>query len=51
MKKPDFEHVDTDLWKFKVDWNILGWALSKMGVANLISGLQNWLYLKLDIIE
>ena len=23
IKKPDFLHVDTDLWKLKVDWNYL----------------------------
>ena len=38
-EKPDFLHVDTDSWKVEVDWKILGWALSKMCVATLFSGL------------
>ena len=39
MKKPDFLHVDTDLWKLKVDKKILGWTWLKLGVATLLSGL------------
>ena len=38
-KKPHFVHIDTDSWKIEVDWKILGWAWSKMGVATLFSGL------------
>ena len=30
-----FLHVDTDLRKLKVDWKMLEWAWSKMGVATL----------------
>ena len=26
MKKPDFLHVDTDLWKLKVNCKILVWV-------------------------
>ena len=26
MKKPDILHVDTNSWKLKVDWKILGLA-------------------------
>ena len=39
IKKPDVLHVDTDSWKIKADGKILGWALSKMGVVTLFSGL------------
>ena len=39
MKKPDFMHADTDSWKLKVDWKILGWWWSKMVAATLVSGL------------
>ena len=35
MKKPDFLHIDTNSWKLKFDWNILGEGLSKMSVATL----------------
>ena len=38
MKKLDFLHVDTNSWKLKDDWKILGWVWSKMGVATLVSG-------------
>ena len=51
MKKPDFLHVDTDPWKLKMDQKILGWAWSKMGLATLVSGLQNWLYLKKELLN
>ena len=34
-EKPDFLHVDTDSWKVEVDWKILRWTWSKMGVAIL----------------
>ena len=39
MKQPHFLHVDTNSQKLKVDEKCLGWACSKMGVANLVSGL------------
>ena len=29
-----FFHVDIDSWKIEVDWKILGWACSKMGVTS-----------------
>ena len=32
-EKSDFLYVNTDLWKLKIGWNILGWAWSKMVVA------------------
>ena len=38
-EKAWFLHVDTDTWKVEVDWKILRWALSKMGVATLFLGL------------
>ena len=31
--------ADTNSWKVKVDWKILRWVWSKMGVANLVTGL------------
>ena len=51
MKKPDFLHVDTHLWKLKIHWKIVGWAYSEMGVATLVSGHENWLYLKEEFME
>ena len=39
MKLPDLMHGDTNSRKFKVDLKPLGWGLSNMGVANLVSGL------------
>ena len=42
MKQPYFLHADTDSQKLKADRNFFGWAWSKMGVANLISELQNY---------
>ena len=44
-------HVDTNLHKLKVEQNIFGWAWPEMGVASLITGLQNWLYLKNELIK
>ena len=38
-EKLDFLHVDTNLWKLKVDKKTLEWAWSKMGVATVVSGL------------
>ena len=39
MKQPHFLHVDINSQKLKVDQNFSDWARSKMGVANLVSGL------------
>ena len=47
MKKPDFLYVDTESWRSKVDQKILQWAWSEVVVA----GLQNWLYLKKELID
>ena len=41
-----FLHVDTHSHKLKIDENNFGWAWSKMGVASLVTGPQNWLHLK-----
>ena len=38
-KKPNFLYINTDSWKLKADWKILGWTWSKTGVATLVSGL------------
>ena len=35
----------------KVDHKIFGWGWSKIDVANLITWLQNWLYLKNEQME
>ena len=51
MKKPVFLHADTDSWKLKVDWKILGWTWSEMGVASLVLGLENLLYLKNELMK
>ena len=51
MKKPDFLNVHTDSCKLKIDWKILRLAWSRMGVATLVSGLKNWLYLKKELLE
>ena len=32
IKKPDFLHVDTNSWKVTVNWEMLRWMQSKMGV-------------------
>ena len=40
MKQPHFLHVDTNSQKLKVDCKSFVWAWSKMGVANLVSGLN-----------
>ena len=45
MEYTDFLHVDTDSQKLKADQNFFGWAYSKMDVASLVIGLQNWLSL------
>ena len=39
MKRHSSLNVDTNSQKFKVEINFFGWAWSKMGVANLVSGL------------
>ena len=46
-----FLHVNTGSQKLKTDQNFLGWAWSKMGVASLVMGLENWLYLKNELME
>ena len=30
--------------KLKVDWTFFGWASSKIDMANLFSGLRNWIF-------
>ena len=40
MKQPHFLNVDTNSEKLKVHQNLFGWAGSKMGVANLVYGLN-----------
>ena len=37
--------------KLRVDQKIFDWAWSKMGVANLVLGLSNWLYIKNEQME
>ena len=49
MKQRQFLHVDTNSQKLKVDF--FSWAWSKMGVANLVSGFWNWLYLQNEQME
>ena len=39
MKQCNSLHVDTNSEKLKIDQTFFGWTWSKMGVANLISGL------------
>ena len=39
LKQPNFSHVVTNAQKLKVDQKNFDWAWSKMGVANLVSGL------------
>ena len=46
-----FLHVNTWSQKLKTDQNFLEWAWSKMGVASLVMGLENWLYLKNELME
>ena len=43
-------HVDRDSWKLKIDWKIFGCVWSKMGVATLVYGNSNWVYLKKELI-
>ena len=43
-------YVDRDSWKLKIDWKIFGCVWSKMGVATLMYGNSNWLYLKKELI-
>ena len=38
-EKACFLRIDTASWKLKVDWKILEWAWSKMGVVTPILGL------------
>ena len=46
MEWNDFLHADTDSQKLKADQKFAGLAWSEMGVASLVTGLENWLYLK-----
>ena len=46
MKQLDFFHVD-----IKVDLKIFGFVWSKMDMSILISGIENWLYLKKELME
>ena len=39
MKQPYFLHVDTNSQKLKIDPKFFGWALPRIGVANLVSRL------------
>ena len=39
MKQPHFYYVDTNSQELKVDWKFFGWACSKLGMANVVSGL------------
>ena len=41
LKQPHFLHFDTNsqIQKLDADRKCIGWAQSKMGVANLVSGL------------
>ena len=39
MKQRNSLHVATNSQKLKVDRKFFGWELSKMGAANLVSGL------------
>ena len=39
MKQSHFLNVDTNSQKLKVDRKFCGWAWSKIGVTNLISGI------------
>ena len=39
MKQPNILHVDTNSQKLKLIEKFFGWAWSKMGAANLVSGL------------
>ena len=51
MIQPHFFHVDTNSQKLKANWKFFGWACSKIDVANLVSGIWNWLYLKSEEME
>ena len=46
MKLPNSLHVDTNSQKLKVDGKVFGWEWLKMGLANLVTGLQ-----KIDCIS
>ena len=37
MKKLDFLYLDTNSLKLKVDWKVLVWVWSKMGVFTLVT--------------
>ena len=50
-EKPHFLHVDTNLHKLKVDQKFIGLAWPEMGVAGLITAIENWVYLKNELME
>ena len=39
MKQPNILHVDANSQRLKADQKFFSWACSKVGVANLVSGL------------
>ena len=40
MKQRNSLHVDANSQKLKVDQTFFGWTWSKMGLANLVSGIS-----------
>ena len=51
MKQSNFLRVYINLQKLKSDWKFFGWAWSKMGADDLVSGLWNLLYLQNEQME
>ena len=51
MKQPHFLRVYTNSEKVKADRKLFVERDQKTSVANLVSGLSNWLYLKNEDIE
>ena len=51
MRRPVFLYVNTNSRQLKIDQKIFGWAWSEMGVTSLVTGLENWLYLKSELME
>ena len=48
MELNNFLHVDTDPQKLKADQKFMGWVLSKVGMASLVAGPLNWIYLRYE---
>ena len=48
MEELIFLHVDKDSQKLKAIQKLLRWVWSKMDLANLVMGINNWLYLKMN---